>query len=598
MKTLRLHQRMRAVPALCTLLLLTGCLGSLWPFGEKAHYTVAGVNEDLELQTYLQKIIDERTSGNYKDTGDPDAAAQRENYREKMIENALQKGLQARGYYDGKVTYEDDAQTPQTGTYHIDTGALYTIDTIDVGPGPWPMPPELAAGGTLDAAIVLRAQQDLYKLVQKDRCYYALTVNHEVMLDKITHTAAVHFKVHAAREATLGPAIFTGNTAVHDSYLKKLVPWRTGDCYNADKIETLRTKLLESGLFTRVEILLPDEPPADGEVPVVLRLEERAARTIRAGASFYSDEGLGLTLGWEHRNFFGNAEKLNADLTLSMLKQSLDIKLKKPFFIRKDQNLSLYTALSREDSDAYVETAFKTGAAIERQFTKKISGSTGIDLKLTRIEEKNLENEAASTYGLISFPQSLKYDSRDDKLDPHKGFSGNLKIAPFVDALGESDPFLRAEINGSTYFALADTPDIILALRGGIGSILGAGTFSIPSTERFFAGGSATVRGYGYQQVGPKDADNNPTGGRSRVNGTAEFRFKITPKYGAVTFVDVGSVSDSATPDFDQIAVGVGAGIRYYTDFGPLRFDFAVPASARDELEQTYQFYISIGQAF
>ena len=105
------------------------------------------------------------------------------------------------------------------------------------------------------------------------------------------------------------------------------------------------------------------------------------------------------------------------------------------------------------------------------------------------------------------------------------------------------------------------------------------------------------MRGFGYQEVGPYE-DDRPTGGRSIVTGSTELRYKFTDTLGGVTFIDAGSVSDSVTPDLDNLSFGVGVGLRYYTDFGPLRFDVAVPLNQKDELDQNYQFYISIGQAF
>ena len=82
------------------------------------------------------------------------------------------------------------------------------------------------------------------------------------------------------------------------------------------------------------------------------------------------------------------------------------------------------------------------------------------------------------------------------------------------------------------------------------------------------------------------------------VSGTLELRTKFTDSIGGVAFVDAGSVSDSARPDFDNLSVGAGVGLRYFTSFGPLRFDVAVPLNEKEELDQNYQFYISIGQAF
>ena len=82
------------------------------------------------------------------------------------------------------------------------------------------------------------------------------------------------------------------------------------------------------------------------------------------------------------------------------------------------------------------------------------------------------------------------------------------------------------------------------------------------------------------------------------MTASSELRFKMTETIGAVAFVDAGSVSESAVPEFSDLSVGAGVGLRYYTSFGPLRFDVAVPLTQRETLDQTYQIYLSIGQAF
>jgi translocation and assembly module TamA len=190
------------------------------------------------------------------------------------------------------------------------------------------------------------------------------------------------------------------------------------------------------------------------------------------------------------------------------------------------------------------------------------------------------------------------YDTRNDTLDPQKGWYLTGGARPYFDALGESDPFTKLEAGARTYMHFSDAPDLTVALRGNIGSIVGSDTADIPATERFYAGGGGSVRGFGYQEVGPKDAEGDPSVGRSLVTGAVELRTKFTNSIGGVAFVDAGSVSDSAQPDFDRFSIGAGVGVRYYTGFGPLRFDIAVPLNEKEDLDQAYQFYISIGQAF
>ena len=117
----------------------------------------------------------------------------------------------------------------------------------------------------------------------------------------------------------------------------------------------------------------------------------------------------------------------------------------------------------------------------------------------------------------------------------------------------------------------------ILALRGLVGQVSGAGVFGLPPDQRFYAGGSSTVRGYRYQTLGPQFPDRIPTGGTAISTGTVELRQRILGSYGVVGFVDVGQVSANGAPFTSNWHAGAGLGARYYTPIGPIRLDVAVP---------------------
>jgi translocation and assembly module TamA len=105
------------------------------------------------------------------------------------------------------------------------------------------------------------------------------------------------------------------------------------------------------------------------------------------------------------------------------------------------------------------------------------------------------------------------------------------------------------------------------------------------------------VRGYGYQDVGPRYPDNTPEGGLSTVETSLEVRQRITDKWGLAAFVDTGSVGKQATPDISHPEIGVGLGVRYNLGFGPIRFDIGTPLVRRDG-DSIIQVYLSIGQSF
>lgn len=575
---------------------LCGCLGGVIPFRQATDYTLNGLDGDDDMRQYAKTILEQRLQDNIDYTKGSDDFNAAVASRELKIQGDLTKALKAKGYYDATIEFIDSETDEMAGVYDIQPGALYTIQSIEVHPNDNIEAFDfdtIQEGDGLDAEKVLTAQQKLYDAIQKEQCHLSLNVVHRVELNQRNKTAHLTYDVEQGAEAKLGDVIFVGHDGVDEEYLRKMIPWKHGACFQSKKIDALVTKILKTGLFSRAEPSVPDTPDADGYVAITINLKERARRSIKAGASYYTDEGVGVTLGWEHRNLLGGGENLEIEFNMSEINQSLDTSFVKPYFLRKDQNLELNTSLRQQDTDAYNETALDFSAGLNRQFSRRSSGSIGFELGLSEIEEDNDKR----TFGLLSFPMRLVYDNRDNQLDPHEGWRLTADFEPFYDALGESDPFTKFEASASTYVDVSDNEDIVLAFRANIGSIVGGGNSNIPATERFYAGGGGSIRGFEYQGVGPFD-NGEPTGGRSKVIGGTEVRWKMTDTFGTVAFVDGGSVSNSASPDFDNLSFGAGVGARYYTDFGPLRFDVAVPLNQKDDLDQNYQFYITIGQAF
>jgi translocation and assembly module TamA len=140
----------------------------------------------------------------------------------------------------------------------------------------------------------------------------------------------------------------------------------------------------------------------------------------------------------------------------------------------------------------------------------------------------------------------------------------------------------------------------VLAGRVRAATIQGAAAEDIAPSRRLYGGGGASVRGYGFQGVGPRDMLGNPTGGGSLVEFALEARIE-TPLLGGaievVPFIDAGSVGRGSTPDFAEIRFGAGVGLRYKTSFGPIRIDVAAPLNPT-EFDSPVVVYVSLGQAF
>jgi translocation and assembly module TamA len=216
-------------------------------------------------------------------------------------------------------------------------------------------------------------------------------------------------------------------------------------------------------------------------------------------------------------------------------------------------------------------------------------------------EEERITQEGISTnYNLLMLPLTVKFDDTDNLFNPTHGIRAALTLTPTqsFNGGGSSSQFLIGQLAGSTYFDLIGNGRTVLALRGLAGDALGVSdVFSLPPDMRFYAGGSGTVRGYKFQSVGPQFRDGTPIGGTSITAGSVELRQRFLENWGFTVFTDAGEVTARGTDFSNKYGVGVGLGLLYFTSFGPIRAQVAVPA-VRLPNSGSWELYIGIGQAF
>jgi translocation and assembly module TamA len=351
-----------------------------------------------------------------------------------------------------------------------------------------------------------------------------------------------------------------------------------------------------------------DAPDANDRLPLTLELAERPRRVIRLAGAFSSDEGLTVSTSWSHRNLLGGGERLTltgdigqiGGTEINALSYLVNTSLLLPDLWVRDLDLRLDLGAVKEDLDAYDREAVTAGLIFERRLSPELSAGAGVAFERSRISQDGPHRD----YRLVSTPLTLRHDSTDETLDPRSGLRLAAQLTPTQVLEGQESGFVLARLAGSAYLDLgpgaADPkgPErLILAGRIVIGSIIGAAAEDIPPDWRFYAGGGGSVRGYPFQSIGPRTVSGSPAGGDGLLEPSLELRQRLSPDWGAVAFVDAGSVSRDSRPGTDSLAVGVGIGLRYFTPIGPVRADIATPLD-RDVGGSPVQLYIGIGQAF
>lgn len=410
----------------------------------------------------------------------------------------------------------------------------------------------------------------------------------------------VDFQPDAGPKANIGPISFSGLKDVNESFVRKRLLIHQGDAFSPQTIEAAREDLSSIGVFSVVRAEPAAKLDSAGQLPIAFDLTERPLHAVDLGIAYSTDLGINLTTAWHDRNLFGNAEQLNltaaAQLGGNAVTKpgySIGAQFLKPDFLTRDQTLELDVNAIKQSLQAYDQTALLEKLAINRKLTAHWTASLGISGE----QESIIQEDVTRHYNLVGIPASLKYDSTTSLLDPTKGIRAIVSVTPTESIGSSSATFFIIQLSGSTYLDVFDDGRSIVALRGLVGQVSGAGLFELPPDQRFYAGGSSTVRGYRYQSLGPQFPDRIPTGGTAISTGTVELRQRILGSYGVVGFMDIGQVSASGGPFTGNWHAGAGVGARYYTPIGPIRLDFAVPL---DKLPggDRFEVYIGIGQAF
>ena len=573
-------------------------------FGPKPYHLEVRGDMDAALREVLLSVSDTQSLQDR-----PPASPEMLDRRARLDIPQMQRALRSEGYYDGHVEARvDHTATPPLVVFEVRTGPPYILHTVhfDISaPGDDIESPRmtvdttgLAIGQKARAPEIERGVSRAQGFLREHGYPFSVVNLGEVLVAHATRTMAVRYTVVPGPKAFFGPIEITGEQRVAPEYILAKVPWSEGQLFQATLLNSLHNRLMQDGLFAAVYITYPEQPQLDESaehlaLPITITVTERVPRTVKAGLAYDTDIGLGTVLDWEHRNLFGQAERLRTRLVLAEKEQTLASELRLLHFFHEQQSLDIAAAIGREETEAYDKEAISAGAALFRQLGESWSGGVGVKYAYTETTQGGITQD----YGLFSVPAELSWDQRSDLLDPVNGWHALVRAEPFIDTLETGTRFFKVSGGLSAYVPFFTDNRLVLAARGMAGSIMGESGRNLPPDERYYAGGGGSVRGYAYQSIGPEE-DGIVVGGRSVVECSVELRVRMTKQLGLVTFLDGGQIFPGSQLQWeDDFFWGAGLGVRYFTDFAPIRLDVAFPLNKRDR-DDTFQVYISIGQAF
>ncbi|RVT41175.1 outer membrane protein assembly factor [Sphingobium algorifonticola] len=522
----------------------------------------------------------------------------------------LDRLMRAKGYYDARI--RGSVAAPAAGddrllvTMDVVPGTLYLLASIDL-PGieaAGPKEPVLREaftvkiGDPIDADRIVGAQASLSTALGENGFPFAKVDEPVVRVDHEARQGDLDIIVTPGGYRRFGQIVLQDDDLFSARHVQRIARFRPDDMYMASDVEDLRRALVATGLVSSVTLTPTDA--GDGEhVDLAVDVTAAPPRTIAGEVGYGTGEGFRVEASWQHRNFFPPEGAVTARGVLGTQEQTGSLTYRRNNFMKRDQVLTGLLSVSNINRDAFAARTIQLSGALERQtniiFQKKWVWSVGAELIASQ-ERDSFSRLAGGrrTFLIGALPSGLTYDGSDDLLNPTRGFRLGGRISPEVSFQNSTFAYVRTQIDGSVYQPMGES--VTLAARARLGTILGSTVNRIAPSRRFYAGGGGSVRGYGYQAIGPRDANNDPIGGKSLAEFSLEARVRFGT-FGVVPFIDAGNISTAALPRFSDLRIGAGVGLRYYSNFGPIRIDVGTPINPQPG-DSKIAVYVSLGQAF
>lgn len=529
--------------------------------------------------------------------------------------------LYAEGYYGGIVTIkvdgreataiapDSDLNDPANVFIQVQTGSQFyfgatkilnrapetTQSTVDAL--------KFKTGSIARAGAVRQAARGAIKDWRQLGYPKAKIADQAVVADHKNDLVDVTLTVEPGRQAVIGAISVEGATDMSPAFIARQAGLSVGEIYNPDNIARAQRRLNDLGVFGTVKIVEAENISPDGTLPLRIVVQERKPRRVGAGATFSSTDGLGIETFWLHRNLFGEGERLKLDARLAGIAYPINSAdfdyyfggtFTKPGILTPDTDLIAALVAQRTVLSRYTETSVEGLLGVAHEISPELKAEAGVELKRANFYDDLYGSRNFSVFGTYG---TLTYDTRDDANDASTGIYAWASAKPFYEAEhGSLALLLAGEVR--SYLSLTDDERVVLAARLKAGLLFGPSIAQTPPDRLFFAGGGGSVRGFPYHSIGVDGPGGTFVGGKFLTEASFEARVKVTNDIGLVGFIDAGYVTANNFVGLGQGArLGVGAGLRYYTGFGPLRLDFAVPLNKRAG-DPDYAIYLGIGQAF
>ena len=421
-------------------------------------------------------------------------------------------------------------------------------------------------GDRLQHAVYENIKKALLQLAIQGGYLDAVYAQSRIDVDLKNKAAAIVLELTSGPRYRFGPITIMQDVYDED-FLRRYIKIQQGEYYDPTALLKLQADLSNSGLFERIDIEPRRDLTIGGEIPIYLHLTESKPRKWKFGLGYGTDTGFRGNI--RHTRRLGRrGHKIGFDLLASENIQSLlgtyIIPLKDP----SSEEMAYTARVSNETTDSRdSKIASLSGSYSSMQGNWRRVVSLNYEYEDFTVAEQT--DETLFLFPILSWSRTWA----DDRIYPTHGRRYHLKLLGASDQILSDADFLQAQVNGKWVLNLGARNRVLA--RAEVGATMVDDILELPASKRFYAGGDTSIRGYGYEELGPVNTLGEVVGGKYLLTGSLELDHRLSDKWSVAAFYDAGNALNDFDELSEQIAEGAGFGVRWHSPVGPVRVDFA-----------------------
>ena len=541
----------------------------------------------------------------------------------------IEAALESIGYYQSHIETKLTKTTHSAWVYdiNISLGKPIVINQINISVDgqlsqetvykKWRQNISLKQGTNLNHGVYENTKAQLIGLALENGYFDGKYTKSEIQVDRFTRTAAIYLNYDSGQRFKFGDVKFIGTT-LKSVLLQQLIPFKKDDFYTTSKVASFNSSLSQTGYFRSIKVLPQLNKTEEHQIPIKVELQNRAKHTIElgVGADFGTssereiDPRIRVTWQTPQINKYGHSQQTSIEWSrerpkfrttyMIPLTHPINDQLKIQFGLIRDKygvtqelsdNSRDYRTTGKLESEQFLY-----GLGRQQIFPNKWILNYSIQSLKENYTQQDVDYDPLFYLFGISFSRTIR---SDETLDPKGGFRQDYNFQYADKYLGSEIRLAKIEANYKWIVTPIENHRFVSRLDLGVNIAKGNQLPFIPPSLRYFAGGDQSIRGYGFQELGPfidYSVDGQKyrqvIGGRYLAVGSIEYQYYYTPHWRVATFVDAGNAYDISQY---KPLVSSGLGLHWISPVGPIRLDFGVGLNNNDTTSRPWRIHLTMG---